>query len=44
MRLFIKAAPFLFFMVFSISCTPDKETSSPDYFKRREGMIKTGGI
>lgn len=44
MRKFTKVVPLLFFMVFSISCTPGEEVSSLDYFKENEGGIKTGGI
>ncbi|MDH5385612.1 MAG: proline iminopeptidase, partial [Candidatus Aminicenantes bacterium] len=44
MKIFTKAAPFLFLVAFSISCAPREDASSMDYFKGYEGAVKTGGI
>lgn len=44
MKIFAKAAPFIFFAALSISCAPREDAPSTDYFKGDEGAVKAGGI
>jgi proline iminopeptidase len=44
MKIFAKAAPFLFLAVISIACAPGEEAPAMDYFKGDDAAIKTGGI